>query len=361
MAAERVKIEIWDKAKQPIADISHLVDGTSRSMTLKRNGIGRFDFSLDMDRLADYAATIGLHPRNLIWPLNTDIVVSLDGEPWKGFEVVATTPYLSTTGRTLSVRCLSFLSLLSSRYVTKTYTNTESTTIAANLITTTQGYTNGNFGITMGAQQYVTGVQRIRTYEQQKVSDALINLTRLVDGKFDFNFTYDKRFETYAYIGQLHSTPLIYGNSGNVKTVEAPTEGGTLANYVTGLGSGFGKDQLKSIVGNSISQLAYGRREAIAMFSSVTEQTTLNENTSGHLATYKDMLQIPRITITNDVINLSDLTEGDRFQVDLSADAWCESVVGIYRAEEISVNWDDNDFADIVLNFDDQGVDQDES
>lgn len=363
MTLRRVKIEVWDKAKKPIADISELAQ--ERKMTLKRNGIGSFSFWMDFPTFQRRASELGLHPRNLIYPLNVDLVMFLDDQPWQGFEVVAATPSVSKDESRFEVRALGFLSLFNKRFVTKNYAAVEATEIPRDLITTTQATTLGDFGVTIGAQQYETGFLRDRGYERQRVSDAIINLTRLESGNFDFNFTYDKQFETYAQIGSLQAdTPLKSGDGGNVELFSVPTEGASLENALEGLGFGFGQDQLASSSGvgtDGVSMLTYGRREGIHLFSSVSEQVTLDENTGGALKRSKDMLQIPQVTTTSNVVDLLSLSVGDRFPVDLRSEPWLDNVHGLYRLEQVDIDWDTNDFARLAMNFDDQGVEQDES
>lgn len=360
MAVQKVEIEVWDKAKQRIADITNLVE--NRNVVLKLNGIDTIQFSMDLHKYEAYCESIGWHPRALLWPLTVDIIVKLDGTYWRGFELVSATPYLNESSATLSVRGLGFLSLFSKRYTSETFTATESTEIAADIITATQAQTNGDFGVTIGAQQYTTGVTRERNYERKNIKDELVSLTRLETGQFDINFTYDKQFETYERLGALRTdTPLRYGPGGNVKVVDVPTEGGSVANKVTGLGSGFGADQVTSTQSDSGSQLMYSVREELPQWNSVINQVELDENAAGYLDAVKDMLQIPNVVTTSKHLDLLTLSVGDRFPVDLSRHKYTDNVNGLYRAEQIAIDWDDNDFATVTFKFDDQGVDQDEA
>lgn len=360
MAVQKVEIEIWDKAKQRIADITNLA--RNRNTVLKLNGIDTLQFSMDLHEYEAYCAKIGIHPRTLLWPLTVDIIVKLDGTYWKGFECVAATPYLNKSGATLSVRALGFLSLFSRRHTSETFVGVESTEVAADIIMATQAQANGDFGVTIGSQQYVTGVPRDRDYLRKNIKDELVSLTRLETGQFDMNFTYDKKFETYEQLGALRTdTPLLYGPGGNIEVTDAPTEGGSVANNITGLGSGFGADQVTSTQSDATSQLTYGVREDLPQWNSVINEDELAENAAGYLAQVKDMLQIPNVTTTSKYLDLLTTSAGDRFPVDLSRHAFTDNINGLYRAEEITVDWDDNDFATITFKFDDQGVDQDEA
>jgi hypothetical protein len=52
---------------------------------------------------------------------------------------------------------------------------------------------------------------------------------------------------------------------------------------------------------------------------------------------------------------------GDRIPLDLTEYEYTSNVNGLYRIYGMSVSFDENDFAEITLDFDDIGVDQDES
>lgn len=359
MATQKLEIELWDKSKRRIADVTNLAK--NRSIELVLNGVDTIQFSMNLDAFEEYARKVGTHPRNLLYPLQVDIITKLDGQYWRGFECVAVTPYLNISDSTLSVRGSGFLSLLNKRYLTGAYSSTEATDLAWQLIAATQSKPNGDFGITRGSQQYLTGVSRVRNFENRRVRDELTSLTRLETGQYDMNFTHDKKFETYRYMGAVRNTPLWYGEGGNIKGVFAPTEGGSVSNEITGLGSGFGPDQIRSVQNDVESQIAYGIREELPQWNSIERLSELDENAKGFLAQVKDMLRIPAVTVTSETLNLLEITMGDRFQVDLTKHAYTDDVKGLFRLQRLSANFDDNDLADITLTFDDTGVDQNES
>lgn len=325
------------------------------------NGTGTFQFSLDMDAFERFAAKTGDHPRTLLFPLTTEVKLKLDGEYWRGYDVVAVQPFLNETGATLSVRCTSYLDRLTKRYLTTSFAATESTAIATGLIT--QANAISTTGITIGATQYDTDVDRDRVYSRKEVADAIRNLTNLTDGKFDFWFTWDRKFETYEMLGSLRAdTPLVYGDGGNITRLDVPTEGSAVENYIIGLGAGFGADQAMSpATSDSTSIATYMRREAFPQFNDVSVQQTLNDHTAGYLAQRKQPIQIPNITVSSAIVDLASTMPGDRFSVDLSAYQWTDNITGLYRLIKCMSTFDENDVAEMTLTFDNLGVNQSES
>lgn len=367
MAVERVTIEVWNKAKKPIADISALAK--NRRMTLRRNGIGSFDFDVDLLSLEVFAREKNLHPRLVLWPLQLDIIVKLNDVPYEGFRIVAATPMASEedASLTLQVRCLGFLSLLNKRYITKSYSATESIAIAVDMINTTQAKARGDMGITIASSQYSTGILRDRTYERSNAKDAVVNLTQLETGPFDLRIDPFKEFKTFAQLGALRrDTPLIYGDGGNIESFDLPTEGSSVANEITGLGSGFGADQITAVAEDIESQAAYDLLEELPQWNSIINPVELLDNAKGYLAASKDILQIPRVTVTNKVLTISTTSVGDRFPVDLRRNStlatFTDNINGqLFRTEEMTVSWEDTDAAFITLTFDSQGVNQNEA
>ncbi len=53
--------------------------------------------------------------------------------------------------------------------------------------------------VSPGVSEYHTGVRRDRMddWEDINAKDALVSLTICKDSKFDFRFTYDRKFETF--------------------------------------------------------------------------------------------------------------------------------------------------------------------
>lgn len=354
------ELELWDTNDVPVADISSLAK--NRRYSIKRNEAETLTFDIDLDALNRLAASIGAQSRTILWPYQTEVKVKRDGRYLFGSYVVEAIPTFDKRSATLQVKCVGYLNLFGDRYTNNVYNATEATEIACDLITSTQAQANGDFGVTIGAQQYVTGYDRDRTdWRFKRIKDAIQELTRLENGRFDFKFTWDKQFETYQQLGSVRQDVVLrYGEGSNILTVTVPTEAQSLYNKVYGLGYGFGDDQITSTQSDVTSQLNYKLREGIVQYNSNQTQEVLDENTSGYLLSVKDMLQIPQVTTNRFGIDLGQTSIGDRIQVDLSAYDYTSNIDGLYRIEQIDVGLDDNDDETITLAFDDFGVDQDE-
>lgn len=362
------EIELWSSSGTRMADISALAK--DRQLTLQRNEAETFVFSMDISAFEDFCTAQNIDdPRTLLNPLQTDVKLKRAGQYWYGFNVVHigfNLPALvgsmvtSAAPETMTITCKGYLNLFTDRYVTKTYTATEATTIAADLLTTTQAQTYGNMGVTINVGNYATGVLRDRTYERQNVKAAIQNLTKLVNGNFDFAFTYDKKFTTYSQIGSVRTDFALRfgGEGGNIAGFYMERDGLHLYNRVIGLGSGFGADQLTSVQDDNASILNYYLREDIKQYNSVIIQETLDQNAAADLDQEKDLLEIPQITITGkELENIPFLNVGDRVPISVSNHPMLASVNGLYRIERMVIDIDENDFErSITLYFDNFGV-----
>lgn len=354
-------LELWSIQNVKVADISHLA--SNRKYTMQRNEAEELEFTLDLDEFEEFCASIGTPPRSVLAPYQTEVKVKRNGNYIFGVQVVDCPITLGETGSSIQVKCTGYLNLFKDRYVTKTYTQQDAAAIARDLIATTQAQTNGSVGVTMAATQYDTGVLRDRTYTRQNVKDAIVNLTNLIDGQFDFGFSWDKKFRVYQQIGSRRTDVefTFGGENGNVKSAVVERSGTSIFNKIIGVGSGFGDDQLTSVQSSTTSQNAYYLREKVVQFNSVTQQTTLDQNTAAALDAYKDVLEIPKITVTGKQFDLGYISVGDRIPVGIGGHTFVDNVLGLYRIEKMAVSIDANDFEEnIELYFDNQGVNQNE-
>lgn len=360
----KYELELWSITGVKIADISHLAKG--RKYSMQRNEAETLEFTLDLDVFEAYCAKIGTHPRNVLAPYQTEVKLKRNGVYLFGTQVIDAPISLSETESSISVKCTGYLNLFKDRYITKSYPDTtETTTIASDMLLTTQAQPNGNMGVTISPTPYITGVPHERNYVRDNIKDRLKGLTNLVESKFDFDFSADKVFRTYAQIGSVRNDVFLT-YPYNIKSIVVERTGSNIFNKLYGVGSGFGADQVtatvaEGITDDSISQLAYYLREKIVQFNSVVEQTTLDQNTSARLAMLKDVLEIVKVTVTGNEFDLNYVGIGDRIRVAIQDHPFVDNVDGMWRVERMEVAIDDNDFeTDIQLYFDNLGVDQNE-
>lgn len=355
---QKYTFELWSIQGIKVADISALAK--SRKYTLERNQAETLEFTLDLDAFEAFCASINTPPRNVLAPYQTEVKVKRNGNYLFGTQVVDCPVELGENTAAITVKCTGYLNLFKDRYVTKKYTQQDAAFIARDLFMETQAQPNGSVGVTLDSTQYNTGVLRDREYTRDNAKDKAIALTSLINGNFDIAISWDKKLRTYAQIGSLRGD-LEFTYPGNIKSVQIERTGVNIFNKILGVGSGFGDDQITSTANDVPSQQAYYLREKIEQFNSVVDQTTLDQNTDGKLQMYKEVLEIPKITVTGKELDLDYVGIGDRIPVVISGHAFVNNVFGLYRVEKMAVTIDDNDFeSDIQLYFDNLGVDQNE-
>lgn len=348
----KYELELWVNGVQ-VGDISRLAK--SRSFTLRRNASEDLKFNMDLTAFERYCESAGRNPLATLEPYVTDIRVKRMGQYLFGVQCVELNYVLAEGGVSMEVRATGFLDLFKDRFITKTYTAEEATAIWRDAIADTQdGDPTNDFGVIAGVQQYTTIIDRDRELVDQNVRDLLVNLTSLNDGQFDFRFNYDRSYEIFEQIGA--------NRPGNKFTYPYNISGGSvprtalnLYNYIIGLGSGFGEEALRSIQEDPASRLNYKTRQKIVTFNSVTEQTTLDENTSAYLERVKEILMLPSIKTDGAFCDLSVIGVGDRVPVEVQGHA-AIPLNDTYRIEQIECSLDDNDAEDISLTIDNFGL-----
>jgi hypothetical protein len=369
MSSTRYTFELWTKDGNRIADITALCH--SRSYTITRNDAEDFSFDIDLFALEAYCASINENPLTFITPYETNVRIKRGDDYVLGGEVVDAPLQLGTDqtmsqgqgssgaqtfNPTITVTGKGYLNLFKARYVTNTYNGNERCFIARDLIARTQAVPNGDVGVTMGPQQYDTGIEDTeRSYSQQNVATGIQNLTTLQDGTFDFAFGADKVFSTYQMIGSPRTDlQLRWGDDqGNFSGMYLDRTATSLYNEVIGVGDGFGADALTTTQDDIESQRNYYLRQDIKQYNGVTEQPTLDGNAARDLALEKGLLQIPQITITSkELEGIPFLGIGDQIPLRFVNHPYLNPLSGTYRSDKMVVDIDDNDFETITLYFD---------
>lgn len=345
----KYELELWINNVM-VGDISKLAQ--DRSFTIKRNDREELSFKLDVKAFEAYCASLGSEPVEVLEAYVTDIRVKRNGEYLFGVQVVDMQYEFAEAGASIAVRCSGFLDLLADRYVTKDYSQVDAADIARDLIATTQTLI-GSFGITDGVQQDA-GVARDRSYIDQNVKDAIMNLTSLSDGNFDFKFNADRTFDTYTVQGAIR-TDLKFTYPYNVKSMTVPRTATNLFNYIIALGSGFGEEALRAEAGDTASRLNYGTHQKIVSFNSISDQLRLNQEAVSQVVLLKDILMLPKLKVSGEFCDLNSVWVGDKIPV--STQGYTSLVLdGLYRIEQITCSLDANDAEDIDLTVDNYGI-----
>lgn len=348
----KYELELWINGVM-VADISKLA--TNRSYTIKRNDSEELQFTLDVQAFEDHCVSAGRDPNATLMPYVTDVRVKRNGIYLFGVQVVDIAYTFNEGGAEMVVKSTGFLDLFRDRYITKNYSADEATLIARDMLDDTQ-VIYGDFDVVDGPEQYATGVLRDREYVDQNIKDALMSLTGLIDGNFDFAFTYDRKFNTYQMQGSYRpNNRLTYPY--NIKSISTPKTALNLYNYTIGLGSGFGEETLRSEEDDAASRLNYGTRMRIVSFNSVANQDTLDQNTVAENSRTKDLLILPKLTVSGEFLDLNTVWVGDRIPVEIQGHPSLP-LNDVYRIEQIGVTLDENDAEEIALTVDNYGFTQ---
>jgi hypothetical protein len=349
----KYELELWVNGVQ-VGDITKLAK--NRSFTLTRNASEELNFSLNLKAFEAYCLSLGVAPLAILEDYVTDIRVKRNGNYLFGVQVVDQEFKLDTSGITVDVKATGFLDLLKDRYVTKSYLGVERVAIAQDLIATTQaGDPSNNFGIVLGTSQYSTGLNDTqRNYSDQNVRDAIINLTNLSDGNFDFRFNYDRSFETFGKIGSDRpNTKFIYPY--NVTSGTIPRTAANLWNYIIGIGSGFGNEALRTETADGASRANYKTRQKIVTYSDISVLDTLDQNAYGYLQQVKNILLLPKLNVSGVFANLDYLGVGDRIPFAVTGHTMLP-INETYRIEQLQVSLDDNDAESVSITVDNYSV-----
>lgn len=345
----KYELELWIN-NVFVGDISALAK--NRGYTIRRNDREELSFTLDVKAFEQYCATLGSEPVEVLECYVTDVRVKRNGAYLFGVQVVDMEYSFAESGAFITVKCSGFIDLMMDRYVTISYSQVDAAAIARDLIAETQAVM-GDFGIVNGITQD-TGVLRDRNYVDQNVKDAIMNLTNLIDGSFDFKFDADRTFNTYQMMGAVRDN-VKFTYPYNVKSMTVPRTALNLHNYIIALGSGFGEETLRSEAGDTASRLNYGTRQKILSFNSISDQQTLDERAVNETLLRKDVLVLPKLKVSGEFCDLNTIWVGDRIPVETQGYSSLP-LSGLYRIEQIVVALDDNDAEDIDLIVDNYGL-----
>ena len=351
----KYEIEIWDKSGKPIADIRSVCSNFSWSKTL--NGSESVGFTVDLKRFEDIIKQAGFSasPFEFMEVGRYDIRLKRNGEYIVGCNIYSFGYTSSENSVTMRVECVGYLNFYKTQYITATYDDQPQQDIMWDAISRCNDKTGGDYGVRQGTHKGTT-TKRDRSYERKEVASLITQMSSCING-CDFEFSPDKKFNTWSTKGTYRpSVRLIY--PGNIQSFNFTRTLNGVANYVYGIGAGTGKDAITSESEDADSEKYLYRREKISTWNSVKTQSTLDQHTDAVLHAYADLVELPNITVRNDVLDLNELQTGDTVVVELGSFASISHVSGNYRISTISCNVDDNDSEAVTLGFDNLDIDR---
>lgn len=349
-------IEIWDKTNQPIADIRQFC--SNLHWTKKLNNSETVSFNIDLPRFEKLLSTLGYE--NDVFAFfevgRNDIRIKRNGQYIVGCNVYSFEYSTDDPTISLTVNCVGYLNFYKTQYITADYVQWYQEDILNDVIIKCNAKTGGNYGVTRGVSVGGGAIKRDRHYSRKEVASLIQQMSEVINGP-DFDFSPDKKFNTYAVKGTYRpSVRLTY--PGNIQTFSISRSLAKVSNFVYGIGSGNGDDAIQSTAENAASENYLYRREKIATWNSVSVQSTLDEHTNAVLHYTKDIIELPTVTLRPETIDLSEVDVGDTINLAILSSLTLKHIQGNYRIEEIDCAVDDNDSETVALTFDDIDIDE---
>ena len=249
------------------------------------NGIGGCTFDLEIqDPKADITNWIPFITQTAI-RVNNKIV-------WVGVVERTSGSYAGVNGKH-SVRCMSYLYHLTTRFITLTYRDEDAAAKAWDMIDEVQSRNNGEMMIRKGTIETVGNTSD--TLQNQSVAQAIMNQSdNLVGYDFELVPVQDAsgklsqvNFNAYNQIGITRDryAPLEFGFNVDSATYSLD---GEVFNNIIGEGAGTSTGVLSAAKSDGDSQVKYTRRETIVPFKNILSYTTLNTVTQARLDDVKN-------------------------------------------------------------------------
>ena len=335
-------IELYniDTTTSAFSKIDILTTFSSLSFFEKLNGIGGAVFTL---ALQDPKAII-----SNLYCFKTQVLIRRDGYPvWIGVITNLDGSYSNVEGN-ITVNCLTYLSHLLNRFTASNYQkiNTDVGDIILDLISYTQGLTQGQLGITEGASETIGNISDTLSYAS--IGQAIINYSDNIVG-FDFTMTpvmdANNELESvainiYKGLGNIRNDLPSLELGVNVQTVSFATQG-EVFNHITALGSGTGGSVSSTVQQNVYSQQGFTKREAILKYSDISVINTLVLKAARYLTqTQAQRLDINVSLKPESILGYGVFSLGDVLNCNLVKDDTLINFTGTGRVVELRVDVD---------------------
>lgn len=317
---------------------------------MSRNEAESISWTLDLNDFEAYCRQAKVDPNSLLVPNSTEVRIKRGKTYLCGGKVLYRRVRITPESQEIEVKATGFLNLFKKRYTaaSRIFTATDASTIAWTLINESQAQgANWNFGVTVGT--LATVGNHDRTYLDDEIKDSIQNLTKVQVAPFDFEFTYNKVFNTYAAIGSKRPE-LVFEYPGNIRSFDLPLDGTLTANRIRVLGSGSGTDgSARVTVDDTNSQINYKVLEDKLLESSTIDTATLTEQGNAELAAVATPFEVPTISVNGNLFPyVTDYHIGDYVSVKIGGYS-LTSVNALFRIEKIDLSIDENDNEDVRL------------
>lgn len=349
----KYQVIVFAKDGRQMGNIFSLCENFTWSKT--RNDAETVSFNLNLDRYEEYITAIGFGdaPRSFMETGRNDIRVKRNGQWLLGANIIKFSYKGGDRGVSMTVNASGYLNYYKKRYIDIDYNATPQEAILWGVIDAANQKYGGDYGIRQGTHRGGT-VSRDRHQVRKEIKSFFQQMSQVLGGP-DFEFTHDKKLNTYDAIGSYRpEIRLIY--PGNIAGWAFDRSVDGVSNFIYGIGSGNGEDAVQAEAEDIESEDYLYRREQIVTYNSVVDENTLQQNVDAVKHYAAEPIELPTVTIEDGILDLSTLGIGDTLYVQMRGNKSLAHINGYYRIESINCSVDDNGAETIDLTFDDIDV-----
>jgi len=348
---------------QFFADLTGIAD--NRQFVTSRNDPDSIHFDCSIDKINTLCKTLNINMSDLFQSCITEVRVARYGTVITAGELGVWDGNVGGDRRA-KFTASGWFELMKSRRVTTTYTGQTGLFIAKDLFANTlarQYGSNGNYsGLVLGNTPSVdnTTVYPLQQYDDKTIFDALKDMSNEPNG-FDFEFTWDKRFNIYhPAIGVVRSDVIFSYPFGNVKDIIYSVDPTKIVNTLAGDGKGAVGDKLTVSLSDAVTAQRYGIRDDRVNYPNVTDLTQLTNLTQAHLNVHKNPLVINQIKYDGsgrvNAPQVGELHVGDQVRISVSNLNLFKDINKYYIIDRITVALGQADEEDVTLNVSDPSL-----
>lgn len=344
-------VEVYDPNGDRVADISG--KALTRRIVKTRNRSDTISLQYDLDDIKKLCATIGIDAFTLFAANQNEVRVKRDGTVISAGEIAEGEPVIDEDNRTISIQVVGWFDYFGAREVDSavSFAATDAGDIAWSLINTAQARQYGDYGVTQGYIQ--PSVNRDRSYDSHKnIKDAIIQLSEVEQG-FDFEITWDKKFNVFYPKQGSRRDDIILTYPGSIRKIRYKRTGIGMANEITARGAGTGEDTFQQTAIDEVSASAYHLRQKTVDFSDVSVEATLLEHANEELTFAAKFTDVPTVVLDSaKAPPFGSYGLGDELRINVTKDLEIFGTVNDYfRIDSMQIDLDENNNEDITLNM----------
>ncbi|MFI2837536.1 hypothetical protein [Mycolicibacterium sp. PDY-3] len=361
--SSKYTIELWTRAGTLLADLG--TKPRNRVLVQSRNEPDDLSFDMDLVEFERYCDRAGVDPKELLIVNSVEVRIKRHRKYLSGGQLVYRNVSITANENTLTCRVFGFLQLFAKRYtgestaglVSDVYSTSDGTAdlsrkdLAWALINQSQNLANGSFGITIGPNQAGNTTTYQKNYSRTNIKDALQGLTTVEAGAIDIEFTHDKKFNTYDYMGS-DRPDIVFEYPGNITSIDVPEDGTDMTNEAIGIGRGAADGtQTIAVEADLASQAQYRlRQDTINSNGTDNSDGGITDDAKAEIQSASLPLRVPSLVVDGNFAPfVTDYGIGDRVRVKVSGYKLVDNINGMYRIERRTIRIDENDNEEVIL------------